>query len=84
VYIAAMLGAGALQSAGAGLPNLIAVIAPLSLLSAGIGVIVAAAGRAIDVWRADRRWFLGAVFVLVSLCGASLAGYSGWLMFRLY
>ncbi|MBI5538202.1 MAG: serine/threonine protein kinase [Deltaproteobacteria bacterium] len=81
---AAMLGAAALQSAGAGLPNLAGMIAPISLAALGIGVLVLGAGRAWDVWKGDRNGLLSFMFTLAALAGASLTAHSAMALLKLY
>jgi hypothetical protein len=79
-----MLGLAALQSAGAGVPNLESMIAPVSLGCTGLGVMVVGSGRAWDVWKADRNWLLCALFLLATLAGASLVAHSVAALLKLY
>jgi serine/threonine-protein kinase len=81
---AAVFGVAALQSAGAGLPNLAGVIAPVSFVCLGVGILVVAAGRAWTVWKHDRNWLLSILFVLTALAGGALGGHSVAAMLKMY
>jgi hypothetical protein len=84
VGYAAMLATAALQSAGAGLPNLAGVMAPFSLAAIGIGTLIVGASRAWDTWKNDRNALLSVMFVLAAIAGAGLTTHSAAAMLKLY